>query len=249
MPRAPETNDLRKVHAVQRHSDVSNVTKIDTTIGWYSPVRIPIPTVILASAILLCGGSCSTKKPSFRSECPSLDAGDYYFPKGVLDPSRPKVDEIIRDWYSKYLKAMMEPSLSCGARKGGFAYRFLWLRSFHHPIAVRVENDGSAVTVNAVELDGTGGSRPGGVVKRTQRILSRAEQNQFLAQLNQVGVGEMQREAGRFGEDGAQWVLEGTENDQYQVVQRWSPGPGAYRDLCDLLLNLAGLRIPVTEFY
>lgn len=248
-PKAPEMNNLRKVHTVRHHNFIAGRMRIDANAGRYSLMGIRSAAVILASAILLGGASCATKKLSFRPECPSLDAGDYYFPKGALDPSGSKVDGILRDWYSKYLRTMMEPSLSCGPRGDGFAYRFLWLRSFHHPIAVCIEKDGPSVTLSAVELDGTGGRAPGEIVKRTQRALSLAEHNRFLAKLNQVGFWEMRRDQDRFGEDGAEWILEGIDNGRYQVVQRWSPGPGAYSDVCIVLLDLAGFKIPVTELY
>jgi hypothetical protein len=212
-------------------------------------MRIPILAVGLVGVILFCGGSCATKKPVVRSECPSLDADDYYFPKGSLDPSQSKVDGITRDWYSKYLRGMMEPSLSCGERADGFAYRFLWLRSSHHPIAVRIEKSGSSVGLNAVELDGTGESAPGRIVKRTQHALSPAEQDKFLTKLKQVGFWEMRNNRDRFGFNGAQWVLEGAENGQYRIVERWSPKPGAYRDLCVLLVEFAGFVIPSLDSY
>ena len=142
---------------MQRHNDVSNVRRIDTTAGGFVSTRI---WIVARHSCLRHAPErrelCREEELVVRPECPSLDAEDYYFPKGALDPSRSKVDGITRDWYSKYLRAMMEPSLSCGQGPDGFAYRFLWLRSSHHPIAVRVEKDGSSVTLNAVELDGTG---------------------------------------------------------------------------------------------
>jgi hypothetical protein len=249
MPGAPKTSNTKEVHTVRHHDPVSGHVWIDTTAGGYSSSAIPVATIILASAILLSSAGCAAKKLSFRPECPSLDAGDYYFPKGALDSSRPKIDGLLRGWYSKYLRAMGEPSLSCGPRADGYAYRFLWLRSFHHPIAVRLEKVGPLITLDAVELDGTGGHAPGKIVKRTQRALSPDEESKFVAKLDQVGFWEMRRDQDRFGSDGAQWILEGVDNGQYQVVQRWSPGPGAYREACILLLDLAGFKIPPAEFY
>jgi hypothetical protein len=212
-------------------------------------MRIPTAGIVLAFIILLGGLGCATKTPAMRPECPSLDARDYYFPEGALDPSRPKIDGFLRNWYSKYLRAMLEPSLSCGARPDGFAYRFLWLRSFHHPIAVRLEKNGSSVTLNAVELDGTGGNAPGGIVKSVQRELSAAEHSEFLDKLNRVDFWRLGKNESRFGVDGAQWILEGAENGQYRVVERWSPESGPYHDVCVLLLRLTGVTIPPLDFY
>lgn len=234
---------------MQRHNDTSNTTRIDTIIGGRPSRRIPVQAAILVSAILLCGWSCATKKSSFRLACPSLDAGDYYFPKGILDPHRPKIDEMIRNWYSKHLRAMQEPSLSCGERTVEFTYRFLWLRTFHHPISVRIEKEGSSVTLSAVELDGAGGYAPGGIAKRVHRALSSAEQEKLLTKLNRIGFWEMRTNQNQFGPEGAQWVLEGAANGQYHLVDRWSPGFGAYHEVCLLFLELAGLAVPPANVY
>jgi hypothetical protein len=144
---------------------------------------------------------------------------------------------------------MLEPSLSCGQRPDGFAYRFLWLRSSHHPIAVRVEQNGVSLALTAVELDGTGGHEPGGVVKRVQRALSPAEQDKFRTKLKEVGFWEMPKNEDRFGFEGAQWLLEGAEDGQYQVVERWSPKPGPYRDVGLLLIEFTGIAIPPLDYY
>jgi hypothetical protein len=236
---------------VQSHDDVSNLVRINTAPGACAWVRSPVITVIWMGALLLGGGGCATEKRlAVRPECPSLDAEDYYFPMGALDPSRAKIDAISRDWYSKYLRAMMEPSLSCGRSPDGFAYRFLWLRVSHHPIAVRVEKDGAVVTLSAVELNGTGGTAPGGIVNRLQRALSPAEQGQFLARLRPVGFWEMKKNVDRFGSmEGAQWVLEGAEDGRYRVIERWSPQSGAYREFCLLLIEFTGIKIPMLKDY
>src|SRR3974390_3773163 len=55
--------------------------------------------------VLFLGAGCSTAPPAFRSQCPPPDAADYYFPQGAVDPMRPKIDGMLREWYSKYLRA------------------------------------------------------------------------------------------------------------------------------------------------
>jgi hypothetical protein len=212
-------------------------------------MRISIAAAICVCAFVL-GGGCATKKPVFRSECPSLDADDYYFSKGALDPGRPKIDKMLRDWYSNYLRAMMEPSLSCGPRSSRFAYRFLWLRGSHHPIAMRVEREGAFLMFSAVELDGRGGGgAPGSVVQRIQRRLLPAEQDTFLRKLKGVGFWELKKNEERFGFEGAQWILEGNEDERYQVVERYTPRPGAYRDVCLQLIEFTGIAIPPLDYY
>ena len=248
MPRALKTKDRRPGRTVDGPKDTSNAGRIDVS-ARRCPSRSLIGTILLLLAAVLGGGSCATKKPLFRAECPSLDAGDYYFPEGALDPTRARIDKLLRDRYSSYLRAMMEPSLSCGTRVDGYAYRFLWLRSFHHPIVVRIEKAGPAVTLNAVELEGTGGDKPGQIIRRVQRLLSPAEQDKFLAKLNEVSAEEMQKNLIRFGVDGAQWVVEGVKNGQYQLVDKWTPGRGAYRDCGVAFLSLAGFSIPAEEMY
>jgi hypothetical protein len=48
-----------------------------------------------------------------------------YFPVGTFGPRNS--DLFVREWYSKHLVAMGEPSLSCGVLKDTETYRFLWL--------------------------------------------------------------------------------------------------------------------------
>jgi hypothetical protein len=59
-----------------------------------------------------------------------------YFPPGALDPSKADSDNFINGWYSNHLRAMSEPILK--PAQGTRTYRFTWLRTFHHPVAVRI---------------------------------------------------------------------------------------------------------------
>ena len=77
--------------------------------------------------------------------------GQQYFPPGILGKGHQQ-DEFRNQWYSKHLKALREPSL-WEASQLDFtteAYRFLYLRSFHHPISVRlvVAQDKTATLVS-----------------------------------------------------------------------------------------------------
>src|SRR5262245_8575536 len=119
-----------------------------------------------------------------RADCSTLDAAEFFFPMRVLGERLPHFDEdaFHRTWYSTHLRAMAEPSLSCGDSSGE-SYRFLWLRTFGRPIAVRVET-GKPSTLTAVELDGAGGYQPGKISRRVQRQLSADEWKAFSDALN-----------------------------------------------------------------
>lgn len=68
-----------------------------------------------------------------------------YFPKGA------------ENWYPKHLAAMKEPSLfEQSTKKLVQQYRFLWLRTFHKPIAVRIRKDSEGITLRVVRLSGAG---------------------------------------------------------------------------------------------
>ena len=180
---------------------------------------------------------------------PERPPNDYFFPKGALDPSDSWSDEFRCDWYSKHLRAMEEPSLSHGRGIDASTYRFLWLRTFHNPISVRIQEDGPSFTLSAVQLDGAGGYDPGKVAKRVKRTLPPAKQQKLIAKLNGIEFWKMETTGGGGGLDGAQWILEGVRNAQYHVVDRWSPDPGDYRDTCLLFLELAGFSIPSEQIY
>src|SRR5215469_6577927 len=92
-----------------------------------------------------------------------------YFPDGVFqDASETGWFRGFKErWYAKHLRSMSEPSLSEASKDATvIVYRFLWLRTFHHPIAVRltIHPDGTG-TLNANETDGHGGYEAGKVVQ------------------------------------------------------------------------------------
>src|SRR6267378_2766004 len=89
--------------------------------------------------------------------------GQQYFPPGILGQDHQR-DEFTNQWYSKHLRALREPSLweTSQLDLTAEAYRFLYLRSFHHPISVRlvVAQDKTATLISK-ETHGKGGYEPG----------------------------------------------------------------------------------------
>lgn len=176
-----------------------------------------------------------------------------YFPKGSLS-AYPSSDSFKAEWYSTHLKALSEPSLFQLAQNPTYeSYRFVWLRTFHHPVIVRLDlrTDG-IVDLTLKVSNGAGGYKPGRVIQNLSRPLTREETNMFFAKLEKVNFWNLPsyENEGTEGEDGSQWIIEGVRNGKYHVVDRWTPGGGPVRELgITLALGLADLKIPKDDLY
>jgi hypothetical protein len=172
-----------------------------------------------------------------------------YFPVGVLRSGDGGGEEFAGDWYGSQLRAMAEPPLPCSS--GSEVYRFTWLRTFHHPIAVRVEvsADGARGEVSAIELDGAGGYEPGATLRRFSGELDAASVDQLRNKFSTAGFWSMAPAEERLGRDGAEWILEANGDQGYHLAVRWSPKSGATRDLGLHLLGLTGWNISEDETY
>lgn len=191
-------------------------------------------TWILAIALAVC-----------VTHCPAQ-----YFPKSSLDL---RGDDFKVRWYSSQLHALKEPSLFRLSRNPtSESYRFLWLRSFNHPIAIRavIKGDGTGVLITKV-ANGSGGFRPGVLIENTSRVLNREETQAFLLRVNRVDFWEAPNPVDdQRGTDGSQWVMEGVKRGQYHIVDRWMPRDGVAHELGLMLaVELAKLNLPKNEIY
>jgi len=172
-----------------------------------------------------------------------VSAADNFFPRGELYPESAELDAFEQHWYSQHLRAMGEPSLSCGQRDGEEVYRFLWLPSFQHPLAVRITHTGDGATLDVTELTGAGGYDPGIVGRHEERKLTNAEWESLQAALGAIDFWTMPTKpppdptVAHF--DGAQWILEGHRAGSYHVVDRWSPEKSPYANACLRFMDLA----------
>jgi len=167
-----------------------------------------------------------------------------YFPVGTFGS---RDNEFVREWYSKNLVAMEEPSLSCGDAGGSEIYRFLWLPAFSDSVVVRVFQRNDDYGLEAVMLSGPGGYdagryNPGHVSHRVTRALSRDEWQTVIARLEAIQFWQMTTTGGNFGEDGAMWILEARRNGRYHIVHRWLGTDTALRSVGRLFVNLANLK-------
>lgn len=187
-----------------------------------------------------------------------------YFPPEVLGETE-QSSHFKEQWYSDQLRALKEPSLwEQSKTQKSQTYRFLWLRSFHNPISVRldVREDGSGLLTTKV-TSGQGGYKPGKLVTNKTGVLTREQTAWAVEQIKETGFWGLQSHentkegVGPNGEktvevraDGAQWIFEGVNNGKYQVADRWSPQNGPVRDLgIIMLVDLAKLKLLSQEVY
>ncbi|HEY1142257.1 MAG TPA: hypothetical protein VGE88_18940 [Lysobacter sp.] len=163
--------------------------------------------------------------------------GDARFPAESLEPEDPRSDAFRNRWYSRHLAAMGEPALApCATSR---MYRFLWLRTFHHPVAVRVVRDASGDRMIAVELDGAGGYAPGKALRRSEVALTSRQADAFERAIEADGFWSLAVPEENGGLDGSEWVIEGATTE-YRVLRQRSPKTGPVRAMGERFLALAG---------
>jgi hypothetical protein len=199
--------------------------------------------------ILLLLSAFAVDAGSVRPDCPWLTTTTRHFPKQTFEPADDFLDEFVREWYSKHLAAMREPPLWCGQAGAEVVYRFLWLRTFHNPIAIRVSRTAGAARLELVRLSGSGGYDPGKVARRKDRQLTEDEWTTIVTAIESIGFWAMPSHEPAIGFDGAQWILEARRGDEWHVVHRWSPQDGFYLELGLLLLRLAGIDLSREPIY
>lgn len=172
------------------------------------------------------------------------DSSVCYFPVRLSAEADEGIDNFKNNWYSRQLFALKEPVIN-GYNSDQEIYRFTWLRTFHHPIAIRLENRGNEYFVFWKMCDGAGGYQPGELIMNRQKKIGKNTWNSFKAKLAETNFWRLPSHAKEIsGKDGAQWILEGRKSGRYHVVDCRSPAKNSkfYR-CCDFLIGLTDLNI------
>jgi hypothetical protein len=160
-------------------------------------------------------------------------------------------------WYPRHLAAMKEPSLY-EQRTNTLVeqYRFLWLRSFRNPIAVRVRKDDAGITLRVVWLSGGSGYKPGKIERDESFSLTKDQWGEFLKLLDKASFWDMPTDDKVMGRDGSQWILEGQSAGKYHHADRWTPSEELEKRrlenfvaCCRYLLKLAKVETPKGDDY
>ena len=185
--------------------------------------------------------------------CTATAQNPHYFPNLAFDDNQQGNENRVQ-WYTNHLKALQEPSLLQDASSGKQAYRFLWLRSFHNPIAVRVDVNANGTSLLTVKVsNGQGGYEPGKLIKNSVIALSKDKTDSFLGHVDEVHFWNLptrEPKTDTVGVDGAEWIIESIKDGTYKVVDRWSPEKGPVRTLgLMMLIDLAKLKLLYQDVY
>ena len=182
----------------------------------------------------------------------SIDPDSLYFPVKLFENKKTvaALKDFRNKWYSSQLKAMNEPILK-SLTSPAEVYRFTWLRSFHNPVAVRMERKGEDLKVFWKLCSGAGGYDPGRMIIDREKKIDRKQWDQFMDLLSAMDFRGMKSvDENQTGLDGAQWILEGIQDGNYHVVDRWSPGrKSRFARCCEFLLSLTDLEIAEQDKY
>src|SRR5229473_4417770 len=129
------------------------------------------------------------------------------------------------------LKILKEPSLYAQSKTTEKqSYRFLWMRSFHELVSIRfdLQSDGKAM-ITVKKGTGTAEAFSTQLARGYRRMLTQEQSKWFLDEVRQSDfwnlVGHQDPDDDGVS-DGARWVIEGTKDRRYHVVDRWSPESG-----------------------
>src|SRR5688572_21186821 len=130
---------------------------------------------LLFILIILLATSCSagTDKTSdveaiFDTLPLPTDSSIFYFmtKSSWQDTTNNALDTFVNTWYSKMLFALKEPILN-NYNGDKEIYRFTWLRTFHHPVSIRLEKQNNVVKLFTKVCNGAGGYEPGQLIVDT----------------------------------------------------------------------------------
>lgn len=127
-------------------------------------------------------------------------------------------------------------------------YRFIWLRKFHKPVIfhlTKLPQENAELSV--IILSGEAGFEIGEVIEHRSQLISDAELEKFRKMLVATDFWSMPHDRPSNVLDGARWILEGFDGENYQVVNR--QGGGSIASLGRWFIENSGLELDKRDIY
>ena len=147
------------------------------------------------------------------------------------------------DWLEVQLKDLNESCLfNKEVQKNSTIYRFTWLRSFHHPIAIRLEKIEDEIVIYWKVGKGAGGYEPQGLKKSRKKKLGIKEWEEFEKILKESNFDNLPNKEYILMSDGAGWTMERKNYNSFKAHNTNSPSKQT-RAACLYLLNLTSIKV------
>lgn len=127
-------------------------------------------------------------------------------------------------------------------------YRFTWLRSFHHPIAIRIENTNNKIFLYWKVGKGNGGYEPKGLKKSGKKKLSLTDWENFQVSVAESKFDSLPNRNYIPSLDGASWTLERKTSNGFKAHYTNSPY-GYFEEACLFLVRKTSIRIKENHIY
>jgi hypothetical protein len=162
------------------------------------------------------------------------------------------IDTFLVKIFSETLFKLNEPILY-NTFTGSKKIRFSWFRSFDPEIVITLEDIGSALVVyqnkalqiNYNYLDSVGNPINEKKIFKTKKIISENTKITLDSLLKKKGFFDMPSYSCRSGLDGAFWILEVHDLNNYHIVCRWAPTENedkSFKEICEYILDLSDFK-------
>ncbi len=212
--------------------------------------------LLIISIVIIVVTSCSTQESKnirtnikFDTLPLPIDSFSFYFEtkSNWKDTIADALDTFVNSWYSKMLFALKEPILKDYKGNKGI-YRFTWLRTFNHPVSIRLEQQGDIVKLFSKICNGAGGYEPGKIIFDTAISLTQKQVDTINLKLDNAKFWVLQTESREDnGTDGSEWIIEVVKNNKYHMVVRWTPEKGTlFRAIGEYLISISQIKNELT---
>lgn len=160
-----------------------------------------------------------------------------------------EIGKITAEWLEVQLRDLKEDCLYNNKTKpNATIYRFTWLRSFHHPIVIRIEKTANEILLYWKVGKGAGGYEPEGLKKSGKKKLSLKEWTEFESLVKGSDFDNLPNEKYIPMTDGSTWTLERKTLDTFKAHHSNWPNK-EIKEACLYLLSLTKIKVKEDEKY